>query len=222
MSDIQWTYATLAQALEDWPQNDNPTYVDNLETIIGLGELRLIRDLNLEMFDRDDETVTFIQGQRTVLKPDGVIAVRNVGYLDATLGYVPLKKRSVEYCKQYAPLVGTEAKPIYYAEYSETEIYVVPTPDDGLETVVFRSQMRPTDMLDSATPNATSFLSVRVGDALFAACLMEAEHYMQADDRYGDYKTKYYEELLPAARFELRELQRTGDYSPFEPAARSK
>jgi uncharacterized protein YeaO (DUF488 family) len=61
-----------------------------------------------------------------------------------------------------------------------------------------------------------------VPDALFAACLMEAEHYTQADDRYADFKTKYYEELLPAARYELRQLQRAGDYSPFSPAARSK
>jgi hypothetical protein len=88
--------------------------------------------------------------------------------------------------------------------------------------VLFRSNTRPTDMLDPSTPNATSWLSVRVPDALFAAVLMEAEHYMQADDRYGDYKTKYYEELLPGARAELRQMQRSGDYSPFEPAARSK
>ena len=81
---------------------------------------------------------------------------------------------------------------------------------------------RPATSLDPDDPNATSWLSTRVPDALFAACLMESEHYTQADDRYGDYKTKYYEELLPAARFELRELRRNGDYSPFEPAARSK
>ncbi len=221
MPNIQWTYATLSQALQDWPQNDNDAYVTNLPNMIGLGELRLIRDLNLELFDRDDETQAFAIGTRTVAKPANAIAVRNVGYLDLTLGYTPLKQRSVEYCKQYAPLIATTGTPLFYAEYNETEIYVVPTPV-AILTVVFRSAMRPTDMLSSAAPAATSFLSVRVPDALFAACLMEGEHYMQADDRYADYQNKYYKELLPAARFELRNLQRTGDYSPFEPAARSK
>jgi hypothetical protein len=221
MPNQQWTYATLEQALQDWPENDNETYIENLPNMIGLAELRLVRDLDLELFDRDDESITFAISSRIVPKPANAVAVRSVGYIDNTLGYVPLKLRTIEYCKQYAPLVATEATPIYYAEYNEDEIYVVPTPDVDL-TVVFRSNMRPTVVLDPDDPTATSWLSTRVPDALFAACLMEAEHYMQADDRYGDYKTKYYEELLPAARYELRNLARNGDYSPFAPAARSK
>jgi hypothetical protein len=221
MPNQQWTYQTLEQALQDWPENDNEAYVENLPNMIGLGELRLVRDLDLGLFDQDDETQTFTIGSRIVTKPANAIVVRDVGYLDVTLGYTPLKLRSVEYCKQYAPLVATTGTPLYYAEYSESEIYVVPTPVAD-QTVVFRSNMRPTVMLDPDDPTATSWLSTRVPDALFAACLMEGEHYTQADDRYNDYKTKYYEELLPAARFELRNLARNGDYSPFAPAARSK
>jgi hypothetical protein len=48
---------------------------------------------------------------------------------------------------------------------------------------------------------------------------MEAEHYLKADDRYEDMKKKYYEELLPVARAELRQSIRRGDYNPFQRSA---
>lgn len=221
MPSIQYTYATLFQALQDWPQNTNPTYLTNLPNIIGLGEIRLVKDLDLEIFDTTDETILFTIGSRLVLKPVNAIRVRAVGYLDLTLGYTPLKVRSVDYCRMYAPLSSVQATPQYYAEWSPTQIYVVDTPSAALN-VSFHSVTRPTDLLDPVTPALTSWLSVRCSEALLSACLMEADHYMQSDDRYEDLKKKYYEVQLPAAQFELRQLQRSGDYSPFEPAARSK
>lgn len=221
MPNQQWTYDTLAQALQDWPENTNTVYIDNIPNFIGLGELRLVRDLDLEIFDQDDTTETFTIGSRLVDKPATALVVREIGYIDPTLGYVALKKRSVGYCKAYAPLVATQGTPQFWAEYTEDQLYVVDTPSAAL-ALNMRVMARPTVMLEPTAPDDTSWLSTRVPDALLTACLMEADHYMQADDRYADLKTKYYEELLPAARYELRELRRSGDYSPFEPAARSK
>lgn len=221
MPSIAWTYTTLLQALQDWPVNDNATYVANLPTMIGLGELRLVRDLDLEIFDQEDTSVSMTIGNRLALKPTNALIVRAVGFVDPTLGFQSLEQRSYDYCKLYAPLVVTQGTPQYWAHWSPTQIYLVDTPSAALP-LHYHSVMRPTDLLSSSSPGVTSWLSTRVPDALFAACLMEGEHYMQADDRYEDYKNKYYQELLPAARFELRQLQRSGDYSPFNPAARSK
>lgn len=221
MPSLQWTYATLKQALQDWPDNDNVTYVANLPSLIGLGEIRLIKDLDLEIFDTIDETISFAIGSRLVLKPATSIVVRAVGYLDVVLGYTPLKQRSLDYLRAYSPLVSVQATPQFYAEYSPTQIYVVDTPNAIIQ-LSFHSMTRPADLLSSVTPDATSWLSVRVPEALLTACLMEADHYMQADDRYNDMKTKYYEEQLPAARYELRQLRRNGDYSPFSKSAESR
>lgn len=221
MPNQQWTYETLAEALQRWPENTNDLYIENLPNIIGLGELRLVRDLDLEIFDTEDDSILLTIGSRLVNKPANCLVVRDVGLIDLVLGYIPLKQRSLQFCKQYAPLIATTGTPQYYHENSPTQILVVDTPNAAL-VVHFHMMARPADLLDPADPSATSWLSTRVPDALFAACLMESEHYAQADDRYADFKTKYYEELLPAARYELRQLRRSGDYSPFEPAARSK
>jgi hypothetical protein len=76
---------------------------------------------------------------------------------------------------------------------------------------------RPQDSL-SLADQGPSWLSRCVPDALFAACLMEAEHLLKADDRYADYRAKYHE-IIQVARLELRQAIRNGDYSPLKAGA---
>ena len=219
MPNLAWTYNTLVAALQAWPVDTDAAYIADLDRIIGLGEVRLVRDLNLEIFDREDSSVSTAAGTRETNKPASSVQIRSVGIIVAG-AYVPLEQRSRDFCRMYAPTVATQGVPQYYAELSSSQIYLVPTPN-AIYPVHYRHIARPTDSLSSSTPTAASWLSTNVPDALFAACLMEAEHYLKADDRYGDMKTKYYEELLPVARAELRQSIRRGDYNPFQPAARS-
>lgn len=216
MANLAWTYDTLFAALQAWPADDNDQYVDEIPTIIGLGELRLVRDLNLELFDITDENEATVQGTRLIDKPDETIVVREIG-IEVAGAYTALEKRSMGYCKMFAPNPTTEAQPLFWCEYSPTQIMVVPTPDAAYPVHQY-VDARPQDSL-SLAEQGPSFLSRAVPDALFAACLMEAEDYLKADDRYGKFKTKYYEELLPVARLELRAAIRNGDYQPLKSAA---
>lgn len=133
-------------------------------------------------------------------------------------GSYPLEQRSWDYCQEFAPDEALTGRPRYFNEINATEWQLVPTADQDYG-VITRYVRLPQDSLNSTTPNAASWLSRSVPDALFAACLMEAEHFLKADDRYADYQSKYVQELLPNARAELRNLVRAGDYSPFKPAA---
>jgi hypothetical protein len=217
MPNLAWTYNSLVAALQAWPSNSDTGYVADLDRIIGLGELRLVRDLNLEIFDREDTSITMTVGVRQVNKPANSVQIRSVGII-VNGEYFPLSQRSRDYCRLFAPSNATQGVPEYYAELSSTQIYVVLTPDSAYP-VHYRYVARPLDSLNSGQPTATSWLSSNVPDALFAACLMEAEHYLKADDRYEDMKKKYYEELLPVARAELRQSIRRGDYNPFQRSA---
>lgn len=130
----------------------------------------------------------------------------------------PLEQRSWDFCNEFAPDASLTARPRYFNEVNSEAWELVPTADQNYGVTV-RYVRLPQDSLASTTPNDTSWLSRSVPDALFAACLMEAEHFLKADDRYGDYQAKYEKELLPNARAELRGLIRAGDYTPFKPAA---
>jgi hypothetical protein len=160
-------------------------------------------------------------GTREVPKPANILAARslhlNVG-ASAAVPYKYLKMRSYDFCISMYPSVAVadRAEPEMYAELNETQWYVVPSPLAG-GFITVRYTARPVGLTSA---NQTSWLGTYVPDALFAACLMESEHFLKADDRYGDQKAKYYEELIPSTRLELRKLMRTGDYSPYKPAAK--
>lgn len=212
MANIAWTWDSLMAALQSWPTDEDEDYVAELPTIIDLGELRLIRDLNVELFDRTDSTQSTVIGTREVDKPTTCITMRDVGIIVAG-AYTPLEKRSLEWCRMYSPVATVQDVPLYWAEKSEAQILLVPTPA-AVYVVDQHIVARPTDGLAESTPTQTSWLSRTAPDALFAACLMEAEHFLKADDRYADFASKYFKELLPVARLELRDSIRRGDASP--------
>jgi hypothetical protein len=219
MPNLAWTYATLIQALQDWEVHSSVKFLANIPNIVGLGERRLWGDLNVEEYDKTDKTtVQMAIGTRAVAKPADVIQVRTAGYYTAAGKFAYLEERSSEYCQLFAPDVTVQGAPQYYHELSFDHIEVVPTPDVAYQ-VYYRYIGSPPESLSSNTPNTTSWLSRAGPDALFAACLMEAEHFIKADDRYADYKNKYEQELLPRLRAELRKSIRGGDYSPMKAAA---
>jgi len=212
-----WTYTTLAQALQDWPVHSSSKYLANLPNIIGLGERRLWGDLNVEEYDVDDTTtVQSVIGTPQIAKPADSLQVRNAGLIIAGV-YIPLEQRSLDYCKLFAAGVGANAQPQFWAELNYLQIYAAPTPDQAYQ-MAFHYMGTPAESLMPTAPNATTWLS-RVGpDALLAACLAEAEHYIKADDRYQDMVNKYTQELLPRLRAEVRRSIRAGDPGPLRAA----
>jgi hypothetical protein len=209
---IAFTWDSLFNALQSWPVDRNDQYQADLTHMIALAETRLLRDLNLELFDLKQD-VTVSNGVREVSKPADLLATRTMNLTVGT-GSVALRQRSYDFCIAYQPDSTVTGVPAYYAELSETQWYVVPTPVQGY-TANVRYVARPTGL--SPTVPST-WLSRNVGDLLFSACLMESEHYLKADDRFADMKARY-DRDLPIAKLELRGSMRMGDYTPMAPAA---
>jgi hypothetical protein len=209
-----FTYDELVAALQSWPEDDASEYVAEIPRLIALGELRLVRDLNLELFDvtRDDITVT--GNDRLVPKPAGTITTRKMGVI-VNGRYFPVLLRTRDWCDMYAPDPNVLDRPLYYCEYDEENWYFVNTPDQNM-TAKAVLVIRPAG-LSEANPN--TWLGDHVGDLLFCCCLLEAEQWIKADDRYADLKMKYETELLPNQRAELSNLIRNAGYSPYKPAA---
>lgn len=225
MPNLAWTYTTLTQALQDWEVHASIKFLANLPNIIALGERRLWGDLNIEEYDHTDNTTfQMTPNVRLVPKPTDVIQVRTLGYYlpSTTTGHVGsfvyLELRSSEYCQMYSPDPSVQGPPAYYHEFAFDTVEVVPTPDLAYQ-VYYRYIGALPESLKASSPAATTWLSRAGPDALFAACLMEAEHFIKADDRYKDYMDKYQQELVPRLRSEIRKSIRAGDYAPFKSAA---
>lgn len=211
-----FTYTELFQALQDWPEDTDSTangYLDNIPRIVQMGELRLVRDLNLDLFDVLDTSSVVTLGSRIVTKPADLLVARTLWVVIAGVR-TRLIHRSRDYVINYSLDTADTDTPKYYAENSDLEWMVakVPSANGIVESL---GVYRPESLVDAET----TWLGDHCGDVLFAACLAEAEHLLKADDRYKDYIDKYTTELLPVARTELRNLIRAGDYAPYRPAA---
>lgn len=210
-----FTYDELVEALQSWPEDTASEYTDDIPRLIDLGQTRVVRDLNLEIFDVSDSTIVMTGGSRVVVKPEVWVSTRSLFSVIAGVRE-PLLLRSRDWCTNYAPNPAVTGFPKYYFEASDTTWNIVATPAVS-GNIQADMVARPTAITIN---NQTNWISTRVGDLLFAACLMEAEHWIKADDRYADIKGKYAGELLPVARLELRNLIRNGDsYTPYKPAA---
>lgn len=237
----QWTYTTLVAALQDWPVNRATDYLANIDNIIGLGELRVLRDLQIEYFDEEFLGIIFL-GNKYANKPVGLVATRTLGFggtpqiriteanairiteddqvrvLESSPDDAPftyLEQRSYDWCRMYAADDTILGPPENQTDVSDVQWMLVPTPDKDY-LLMGRMIIRPPQLSSS---NPTTWLSLYVADLLFTACLLEAEQYVKADDRYADFEAKYYKELLPNALIELKDAIRAGIYTPVKPAA---
>lgn len=213
-----FTYTQLEQALKDWPEDDDPIengYVDNIPRLTQLAELRVVKDLNLDMFDVPDTSAVVTANSRDVAKPAGLIVVRSMWLITSGVR-TPILKRSRDFITNYAPNPSTTGTPKYYCEKSDVYWTIVPTPAAGATLETF-GVYRPASLYDEES----TWLGDNCGDLIFAAALMESEQFLKDDDRYKEMREKYYQELLPTARLELRNLIRSGDYAPYRPAAKS-
>lgn len=77
---LGYTYADLLEMLQEWPENASAEYVADIPTMVRLAELRLYKDLNLDIFDPVDNTFVLAVGDRLVDKPTGLVQLREIRY----------------------------------------------------------------------------------------------------------------------------------------------
>ena len=276
-----FNYQQLYSALQVWPVKSSIPYLASLNRIIYLGELRVIIDLDLDIFDVNDQ-VTLAPGATAVPKPPGSLPLTftagiALGATSATLAsawtgttgaYVvtfsdneiqsvtltqgqttatwtlpmaaavtaaatvnsqfivernlwivysgatkSMVKRSFDFIQNY--LGAAQGQPKYFADHGQTEWLIGPAADANATAVKRRYVQRPPSIVVAQN----TWIGDNLGQLLFVACLMEAEDWLKADDRYADRKAKYYSELLPNARGEVMLAARSGAYAPLAPIA---
>jgi len=129
---------------------------------------------------------------------------------------VYLERRTYEYCLDFEPDESLTAQPQYYAEFTETEFFVVPAPD-----IAYGFDLRQIQTPDALGPgNQNTWLGDNAGDMLLYACLLASDEFLISDtEDLSTWRTSY-AELVTARKLELRRQWR-GDYSPVKEAART-
>ena len=203
---ITYTYTTLVAAIQAYAEENDPDFIANIDDFIGKGELRLIRDLDLELFEQF-VGVSISGGNREVTRPTDSIEINELMVRSPSIQiWDSVPRRSFEYCLMAYPDEAVVGVPKFFAELSETKIYVTPTPDQTYATAnaKVRCTIRPTGLNSG---NENSWLGDHYADALFSTVMIEAYDFLKHPSKLQEAATKY-QSLLPSLLKEVANVQR--------------
>lgn len=184
-----FTLTSLKNAIEKMVEDSGTGFTGNLNDLIMLAEDKCLIDLDLDIFD-NTESVVITSGLQLAAYPAGFIKIRSLFYLSVS-NSVFLEQRTHEYLIDYWPSTIDQSLPIYWSPYTETHIYLAPTPNAAMVATA-RGIKRP----DSLTVDTGgTWISQNAGSLLFKACLVVAEQFNIADERIPMWKTEYAEDL---------------------------
>ena len=110
---MSFTYTTLKQAIQDWTENDETTFVNNLDVFIKNTEERILKLVELEYF-RKNVTGTLTNGNKFLAVPTDYLGSIALSVINSSNNEFLLFK-DVNFVQQYNPNPATTGVPKYYA-----------------------------------------------------------------------------------------------------------
>ena len=187
---MSFTLTTLKQSIQDWTQNSETTFVNELDFIIINAEERIFKSVDLDYF-RKNVTGSMSSGNQFLQKPSDYLASFSLSFVNASNENVFLLQKDVNFIQEYNPNPSTTGSPKYYASFDVDNFIVGPTPDSNY-TVEMHYFYRPASI--TTDDNGTTWIGTNAPDALLYACLIEAYTFMKGEadllslytQRYGE------------------------------------
>lgn len=185
---MSFTLTTLKQAIKDYCENEETSFVTNLDRIIKVAEERIFRRADLDDF-RTNVVSSVSTGCKYISKPIGFLSTFSLRVYDADSSNVLLIK-DVSFMEELGTSVGL---PKYYAMFDTGNIVINPTPDRDY-SVELHYYHRPPSLttLDEPDSDEMTWVSEHAPNALLYGCLVEAYTYMKGEkDLMEIYQTRF-------------------------------
>ena len=173
---MSFTYATLKTAIQDYTDNEEATFVNNLPNFVKAAEDRIFEAVDLEYF-RKNVTSAMTASDQFLTVPDDLLAVFSL-QITTTGSESFLLQKDVNYLREYTPNASTTGVPKYYAVFSVNHFLIAPTPNSAY-TVELHYYYRPTSLVDSGSN--TTWISDNAPNVLLYGALFEAYTFMKGE-----------------------------------------
>tara|TARA_R100001594_G_scaffold141034_1_gene186632 strand:- start:55 stop:690 length:636 start_codon:yes stop_codon:yes gene_type:complete len=173
---MSFTLTTLKQSIQDWTENDETTFVNELDFFIKNAEERIFKLVDLDYF-RKNVTGTMTASNKFLQKPSDYLATYSLSYVKDSANVFLLQK-DVNFIQQYTANPATTGSPIYYASFDVDNYIVAPTPDSNYP-VELHYYYRPASL--TTDDSGSTWISTNAPDALLYACLVEAYTFMKGE-----------------------------------------
>ena len=143
---MSFTYSTLKSALKDYTQNDETSFVSNLPLFIRLAEERILKAVQLSVFEKN-ASGNMTASNQFLACPSDFLASNSLTITNSS-NFEYLQFKELEFVQSYNPNSSTTGTPKYYAQFDVDHFLIAPTPDSGY-TVNLSYFYRPTSLTQS-------------------------------------------------------------------------
>ena len=181
---MAYTFTTLKSAIQDYTQNTETTFTNQLSRFIINSEERILKECQLDVFRRN------VSGNLTT--SNNFLSPFSLSVIVSSENKFLLYKQ-VTFLQDYTPNPATTGEPLYYGDWNDESLIVAPTPDDDYP-VELHYFYRPTSI--TATSDGTSWLGTNAELALLYGALVEAYTFMKGGtDLLQLYNARFQESL---------------------------
>ena len=191
---MAFTYSTLVQAIKDYTDNTETTFVSQIDQFISNAEQPILFEVQLPVF-RKNQQGTLAASNKYLALPNDFLASFSLSVVLSNTYYFLLNK-DVNFIQESYPDTTETGRPLFYAIFDDTNLIVAPVPDAAY-TMEFHYFYAPTGL---SSTNTTSWLGTNAYDALLYAALIEAYIFMKGDSELLSYYHGRYQECLPRVK----------------------
>ena len=179
-------YTYLVQAIKDYTENTETSFVSHIDEIIKQAEQRIYNEVQIPNL-RKNSTGTTTSSNTYLQTPSDFLAPYSLAVLNSSSNYSYLLNKDVNWIREAYNSSSTTGLPKYYALFDDDTFILAPTPD-ATYTVELHYYYYPTSIVSAAT----TWLGDNYEQVLLYGCLLEAYTYMKGDaDLMTLYKSRY-------------------------------
>jgi hypothetical protein len=196
---MSFTYAQLKQAIQDYTDNDETSFVTNLTIFIQQAEERILKNVQLSLF-RKNVSGTLSSSNKYLACPSDFLAPFSLSFIDADSNHQFLEFKDTDFVQSFNPNAATTGNPRYYAVFDINNFILGPTPN-AASVVELHYFYRPTS-LTAGSDSGTTWLSENAQIAMLYGSLLEAYTYMKGEpDLVALYEKRFGEALVGMKMF---------------------
>ena len=174
---MSFTKATLTTAIQDYTDNSETTFVNNIPNFIKASEEKILKSVDLDYF-RKNVTSALTSSDEFLTVPSDYLASFSLQITTSGSESFLLQK-DVNFLREYTPASTTTGLPKYYARFDEDNFILAPTPNSNY-TVQLNYFYRPAS-LTAGSDSGTTWVSTNAPFALLYGSLVEAYTFMKGE-----------------------------------------
>lgn len=205
---MSYTYGEMRNAIIDFTENQELSFVNNLDNFIKNAEERILKSVQLSLF-RKNVSAPVVVNNRYLNCPSDFLAPDSLSFTNGSGERHFLEFKQPSFIQSFNPSAA-QGKPRYYSQYDVSNFIIAYIPDESY-TAELHYLYRPQSLTEQNTTE-TTWLSTNAYMSLLYGALLEAYIYMKGEQDIIQMYDKRFMESLTGLKMLGEAKQTTEEY----------